>query len=171
MDWYTKQQQQQKELLLVHFHISDILDLIRCLSVYWVFAIACQVNHLPLFFHLWLNITDNISSGNTILTQYHARGIMMSHSLHAGSIIDCVFQQLRQAALQEQQEQHKARMQEKHRMRLERGEQEEQEQEEEDRSGEEVVPGDSVSNQGEVEEGTDDAKLKRLSTAERKVET
>ena len=29
MDWYTKQQQQQKELLLVHFHISDILDLIR----------------------------------------------------------------------------------------------------------------------------------------------
>ena len=55
-------------------------------------------------------------------------------------------------------------------MRLERGEQEEQEQEEEDRSGEEVVPGDSVSNQGEVEEGTDDAKLKRLSTAERKVQ-
>jgi len=76
---------------------------------------------------------------------------------------------LRQAALQEQQEQHKARMQEKHRMRLERGEQQEEEEEEE-RSGEEVVPGDSVSNQGEgaVEEGTDDAKLKRLSTAERK---
>ena len=24
MDWYTKQQQQQKELLLVHFHISHI---------------------------------------------------------------------------------------------------------------------------------------------------
>ena len=60
-------------------------------------------------------------------------------------------------------------MQEKHRMRLERGEEEE---EEEERSGEEVVPGDSVSNQGEgaVEEGTDDAKLKRLSTAERKVQ-
>ena len=64
-------------------------------------------------------------------------------------------------------------------MRLERGEQEQEEQEqeqeeqeqEEDRSGEEVVPGDSVSNQGEVEEGTDDAKLKRLSTAERKVKT
>ena len=59
-------------------------------------------------------------------------------------------------------------------MRLERGEQEEEqeEQEEEGRSGEEVVPGDSVSNQGEgaVEEGTDDAKLKRLSTAERKVQ-
>ena len=55
-------------------------------------------------------------------------------------------------------------------MRLERGELEQEEQEqEEDRSGEEVVPGDSVSNQGEVEEGTDDAKLKRLSTAERKV--
>ena len=81
-----------------------------------------------------------------------------------------VFLQLRQAALQEQQEQHKARMQEQHRMRLGRGEQEEQE-EEEQRSGEEVVPGDSVSNQGEgvVEEGTDDAKLKRLSTAEQKV--
>ena len=77
---------------------------------------------------------------------------------------------LRQAALQEQQEQHKARMQEKHRMRLERGQQEEQ-KEEEERSGEDVVPGDSVSNQGEgvAEEGTDDAKLKRLSTAERKV--
>ena len=57
-------------------------------------------------------------------------------------------------------------------MRLERGEQQEEEEEEEERSGEEVVPGDSVSNQGEgaVEEGTDDAKLKRLSTAERKVQ-
>ena len=58
-------------------------------------------------------------------------------------------------------------------MRLERGEEEEQEQEQEqERSVEEVVPGDSVSNQGEgaVEEGTDDAKLKRLSTAERKVQ-
>ena len=56
-------------------------------------------------------------------------------------------------------------------MRLERGEQEEEEEEEEERIGEEVVPGDSVSNQGEgvAEEGTDDAKLKRLSTAERKV--
>ena len=56
-------------------------------------------------------------------------------------------------------------------MRLERGEQQEEEEEGE-RSGEEVVPGDSVSNQGEgaVEEGTDDAKLKRLSTAERKVQ-
>ena len=55
-------------------------------------------------------------------------------------------------------------------MRLERGQQEEQ-KEEEERSGEDVVPGDSVSNQGEgvAEEGTDDAKLKRLSTAERKV--
>ena len=55
-------------------------------------------------------------------------------------------------------------------MRLERGEQEEEEEGEE-RIGEEVVPGDSVSNQGEgaVVEGTDDAKLKRLSTAERKV--
>ena len=75
---------------------------------------------------------------------------------------------LRQAALQEQQEQHKARMQEKHRMRLE---QQEEQKEEEERSGEDVVPGDSVSNQGEgvAEEGTDDAKLKRLSTAERKV--
>ena len=42
-------------------------------------------------------------------------------------------------------------------MRLERGQQEEQ-KEEEERSGEDVVPGDSVSNQGEgaVEEGTDD---------------
>ena len=127
------------------------------------FAIACQVNHLPLFFHLWLNIRDKISSSNTIITQYHARGRTMSHILLGF--------QLRQAALQEQQEQHKARMQEKHRMRLERGEEEEEEQEEE-RSGEEVVPGDSVSNQGEgaVEEGTDDAKLKRLSTAERKVQ-
>ena len=57
-------------------------------------------------------------------------------------------------------------------MRLERGEEEEeQDDEEEEEQGEEVVPGDSVSNQGEaaVVEGTDDAKLKRLSTAERKV--
>merc|ERR1712004_853785 len=45
-----------------------------------------------------------------------------------------------------------------------------QEEERDGGSGEDVVPGDSVSNQGEVvpEEGTDDQKLKRLSTAERK---
>ena len=57
-------------------------------------------------------------------------------------------------------------------MRLERGEEEEEQEKEEERSGEDVVPGDSVSNQGEgvAEEGTDDAKLKRLSTAERKVQ-
>ena len=77
--------------------------------------------------------------------------------------------QLRQAALQEQAEQHKARIQEKHRRRMEK---EDQEEERDGGSGEDVVPGDSVSNQGEVvpEEGTDDQKLKRLSTAERKVD-
>ena len=79
------------------------------------------------------------------------------------------FLQLRQAALQEQAEQHKARIQEKHRRRMEK---EDQEEERDGGSGEDVVPGDSVSNQGEVvpEEGTDDQKLKRLSTAERKVD-
>ena len=96
------------------------------------------------------------------------RGRIMSHMVDSN-----ISFKLRQAALQEQQEQHKARMQEKHRMRLERGEEEEEQEqeEEEERIGEEVVPGDSVSNQGEgaVVEGTDDAKLKRLSTAERKV--
>ena len=50
-------------------------------------------------------------------------------------------------------------------------EKEDQEEERDGGSGD-VVPGDSVSNQGEVvpEEGTDDQKLKRLSTAERKVD-
>ena len=51
-------------------------------------------------------------------------------------------------------------------------EKEDQEEERDGGSGEDVVPGDSVSNQGEgvPEEGTDDQKLKRLSTAERKVD-
>ena len=50
-------------------------------------------------------------------------------------------------------------------------EKEDQEEERDGGSGD-VVLGDSVSNQGEVvpEEGTDDQKLKRLSTAERKVD-
>ena len=77
--------------------------------------------------------------------------------------------QVRKQALQEQQEQHKQRMQEKHRRRvdrLSRQEQEEQEGQEEEEE-EELVPGDSISNQGE--EGTDDAKLRRISTAERRL--
>ena len=74
---------------------------------------------------------------------------------------------LRARAVQEMQEQHRLRVQLKHRSR-----QEEEREEYDEDEDEELVPGDSVSNQGEragVEEATDDAKLRRLSTAERKV--
>ena len=58
-------------------------------------------------------------------------------------------------------------MQEKHRRRVDRLSRQEQEEQEGQEEEEELVPGDSISNQGE--EGTDDAKLRRISTAERRL--